>query len=46
MAWHTWEFRDKENERWFGVFALLQIPGMERMYYLQLLINWIENRHR
>ncbi len=43
MAWHTWEFRDKENDRWSGVFALLQIPGMERTYYLQILINWVEN---
>jgi len=21
MGWHTWEFHDKENERWLGVFS-------------------------
>ena len=20
MGWHTWEFRDEENERWLGCF--------------------------
>ena len=41
--WHTWEFRDKENERWLGVFTLLQIPGMERQYYMQSHINWVSS---
>ena len=44
MGWHTWEFHDKENERWLGVFSLLEIPGMERTYYLQMNINWVGNR--
>ncbi len=44
MAWNTWEFRDEENERWGGVFTLLQIPGMERTYSLHVLINWLEDR--
>jgi hypothetical protein len=44
MAWHTWEFHDTKNERWGGVFTLLQIPGMERNYYLQVLINWLGDR--
>lgn len=41
MAWYTWELRDKENERWMGVFTLLQVPGMEQKYYLQMNINWV-----
>ncbi len=44
MAWHTWEFHDKKNERWLGVFTLLRVPGMERKYYLQMNINWVGNR--
>ena len=44
MGWHTWEFHDKENERWLGVFSLLEIPGMERTYYLQMNINWVGKR--
>lgn len=44
MAWHTWEFSDRENERWQGVFTLLEIPGMTRKYYLQVHINWVGNR--
>ncbi len=46
MAWHTWEFRDKENEPWGGVFTLLQVPAIERTYYLQILINWLGDRSR
>ncbi len=42
MAWSTWELRDKENERWMGVFTLLQVPGMEHKYYMQMNINWVE----
>lgn len=42
MAWSTWELQDKENERWMGVFTLLQVPGMERKYYMQMNINWVE----
>ncbi|GAC1392797.1 MAG: hypothetical protein NVS4B11_16070 [Ktedonobacteraceae bacterium] len=41
MAWSTWELRDKEQERWMGMFALLQVPGMERKYYMQMNINWV-----
>lgn len=41
MAWSTWELHDKENERWMGVFALLQVLGMERKYYIQMNINWV-----
>ena len=44
MGWHTWEFHDKENEHWLGVFSILRIPGMERTYYLQVNINWVGNR--
>ena len=40
-AWHSWEFRDKENERWLGVFTMLQVPGMEWRYFMQLNINWV-----
>lgn len=40
MAWHTWEFYDKENERWQGIFTLLHVPGMEQQYYVQMHINW------
>ena len=43
MGWHTWEFHDKENERWLGVFSILQVPGMERTYYMQVNINWAGN---
>lgn len=46
MAWHTWEFRDKENEAWGGVFTLLQMPAIERTYYPQVLINWLGDRSR
>jgi len=46
MAWHTWEFRDKENERWLGVFTLLQVPGMARKYFMQLNINWVEGKEQ
>lgn len=43
MAWHTWEFSDRENERWQGVFTLVQLPGMMRKYYVQIHINWVGN---
>ncbi len=46
MAWHSWEFRDKENERWLGVFTLLQVPGMERRYFMQLNINWVDEKEQ
>ncbi len=41
MAWSTWELRDKENERWLGVFALLRVPGIERKYSMHMNINWV-----
>lgn len=44
MAWHTWKFSDEENERWLGVFTLLEIPGIVRKYYLQIHINWVGNK--
>lgn len=44
MAWNTWEFRDKENEPWWGVFGLLVVPGMVRKYYLHMIINWVGDR--
>ena len=43
-AWHSWKFRDKENERWLGVFTVLQVPGMERRYFMQLNINWVDEK--
>lgn len=43
MAWHTWEFRDTKSDHWGGVFSLLQVPGMERNYHLQVLINWLDD---
>jgi hypothetical protein len=44
MAWSTWELHDKENERWMGVFTLLEVPGMERKYALQMNINWVGDK--
>ena len=41
IAWHTWEFSDKEDERWRGVFTSQHVPGMEQQYYVQMHINWI-----
>ncbi len=46
MTWHSWEFRDKENERWLGVFTLLQVPGMARQYFMQLNINWVGEKEQ
>ncbi len=44
MAWYAYELRDKENERWLGVFTLLPAPGIERKYYLQMNINWVNEQ--
>ncbi len=46
MGWHTWEFHDKENEHWLGVFSILRIPGMERTYYSMaaVLTTWLRGR--
>ncbi|MDQ6645533.1 MAG: hypothetical protein M3Y76_13905 [Chloroflexota bacterium] len=44
MAWSTWELYDKQNERWMAVFTLLEVPGMERKYYMQMNINWVGDK--
>ena len=41
LAGHTWEFFDKDNERWREVFTLQQAPEMNHQYYVQMHINWI-----
>lgn len=42
MALHTWEFFDKESERWLGAFTMLHVPGMEHQYYVQMHINRVD----
>ena len=40
QAWNTWQLRDPDQERWVGVFTLLQIPETQRQYALQVHIYW------
>lgn len=44
LAWSTWELRDTQNERWMGVFTLLEVPGMEQKYSLQMNIHWVGDK--
>lgn len=40
LAWSTWTFQDKENEPWRGLFFILDVPGKDRHYALELRIDW------
>lgn len=36
IAWHTWTFKDEENEPWRGVFFILKTPGLEKAHFLSI----------
>jgi hypothetical protein len=40
LAWSTWTFQDKENEPWRGLFFILDTPGKDRHYVLEIRIDW------
>ncbi len=36
IAWHTWTFKDAENEPWRAVFFIFKTPGLEKAHFLSI----------
>ena len=40
LAWSTWTFQDEEKEPWRGLFFILDVPGKDQAYVLEVRIDW------
>jgi hypothetical protein len=40
LAWSTWTLQDEDHEPWNGLFFILKRPGKERLYVLEVRIDW------